>query len=211
MQLSVRVYLVDDHSVVREGYKHLLEKANIKVIAEASSGEEAYKNYDGIKPDIVIMDLSMPGMGGMETIKKLIIKDKQAKILAFSMHDEVVYCTRAMQAGACGYVTKSCAPDVLVEAVFAIAANKKYISPDLAHRIATQHLMPSSDLDNLTAREFEVFRLLAKGLSLEHVASSLNLSYKTVANHQTHLLQKLHLENRSQLILAAVKLNITEL
>ncbi|MDP3140927.1 MAG: response regulator transcription factor [Methylotenera sp.] len=210
MKTAVKVYLVDDHAVVREGYKHLLEKANIKVIAEASTGEEAYKNYDGIKPDIVIMDLSMPGMGGIETIKKLLAKDKHAKILAFSMHDEVVYCTRVMQAGASGYVTKSSAPDVLVEAVFAIAANKKYIRHDLAHTIATQHLKPDTALDSLTPREFEVFRLLAKGLSLEDVANILNLHYKTVANHQTHLLQKLHVENRSQLVLAAIKLNILE-
>ena len=210
MNTAVKVYLVDDHAVVREGYKHLLEKANIKVVAEATSGEEAYLNYEAIKPDVVIMDLSMPGMGGIETIKKILAKDKHAKILAFSMHDEVVYCTRVMQAGASGYVTKSSAPNVLVEAVFAIAANKRYISHDLAHTIATQRLKPDSALDSLTPREFEVFRLLAKGLSLEDVANTLNLNYKTIANHQTHLLQKLHVENRSQLVLAAIKLNILE-
>jgi DNA-binding NarL/FixJ family response regulator len=156
------------------------------------------------------MDLSMPGMGGMETIKKLLAKDKNAKILAFSMHDDIVFCSRAMQAGAVGYVTKSSAAEVLVEAVFAIAANKRYISHDLAHTIATQRLKPDSALDSLTPREFEVFRLLAKGLSLEDVANTLNLNYKTIANHQTHLLQKLHVENRSQLVLAAIKLNILE-
>jgi DNA-binding NarL/FixJ family response regulator len=211
MNTAVKVYLVDDHAVVREGYKHLLEKANIKVVAEATSGEEAYLNYEAIKPDVVIMDLSMPGMGGMETIKKLLAKDKNAKILAFSMHDDIVFCSRAMQAGAVGYVTKSSAAEVLVEAVFAIAANKRYISHDLAHTIATQRLKPDSALDSLTPREFEVFRLLAKGLSLEDVANTLNLNYKTIANHQTHLLQKLHVENRSQLVLAAIKLNILEI
>ena len=103
MNSVVKVYLVDDHAVVREGYKHLLEKANIKVIAEAMSGEEAYLDYTKVQPDVVIMDLSMPGMGGIETIKKLITKDKNAKILAFSMHDDIVFCSRAMQAGAVGY------------------------------------------------------------------------------------------------------------
>jgi DNA-binding NarL/FixJ family response regulator len=210
MKTAVKVYLVDDHAVVREGYKHLLEKANIKVISEAASGEEAYLNYSALKPDVVIMDLSMPGMGGMETIKKMLTKDKCIKILAFSMHDDVVFCSRAMQAGASGYVTKSSAPDVLVKAVFAIAANKKYISHDLAHKIATQLLKPDSAVDSLTPKEFEVFRLLAKGLSLDEVANSLNLNYKTIANHQTHLLQKLHIENRSQLVLTAIKLNILE-
>lgn len=211
VKAPVKVYLVDDHAVVREGYKHLLETANIKVIAEASSGEEAYQYYDTLKPDVVILDLSMPGMGGMETIKKMLTKDKHVKILAFSMHDDVVFCTRTMQAGAVGYVTKSSAPSVLVEAVFAIASNKKYVSHDLAYKISTQSLKPETALDMLTPREFEVFRLLAKGLSLDEVASSLNLNYKTIANHQTHLLQKLNVKSRSKLILAAIKLNVLEI
>ncbi|NOS98334.1 MAG: response regulator transcription factor [Methylotenera sp.] len=205
---TVKVYLVDDHAVVREGYKNLLEKANIKVVAEAESGEEAYKNFEEIKPDVVIMDLSMPGMGGIETIKKMLLKNKHLKILVFSMHDDVVFCSRTMSAGACGYVTKLSAPSILVEAVFAVANNKRYISHDLAHKISTQGLKPDSDLNSLTPREFEVFRLLAKGLTLDEVADTLNLNYKTVANHQTNLLQKLNVKNRSQLILAAVKLNI---
>lgn len=210
MNTAVNVYLVDDHAVVREGYKHLLEKANIKVIAEASSGEEAYQNYEAIKPDVVIMDLSMPGISGMEAIKKLLLKDKYVKILAFSMHDDVVYCSRTMQAGAIGYVTKSSAAEVLVEAVFAVASNKKYISHDLAHKISMQHLKPNIELDKLTPREFEVFRLLARGLPLDEVANILNLNYKTIANIQTRLLQKLKVDSRSQLILAAIRLNILE-
>lgn len=210
MNSVVKVFLVDDHAVVREGYKHLLEKANIKVIAQAMSGEEAYLNYAKVQPDVVIMDLSMPGMSGIETIKKLLAKDKNARILAFSMHDDIVFCSRAMQAGAVGYVTKSSAAEVLVEAVFSIANNKKYISHDMAHKISMQHLKPDDVLDNLTPREFEVFRLLANGLPLDEVANTLNLNYKTIANIQTRLLQKLHVENRSQLILAAVRLNILE-
>lgn len=210
MNSVVKVFLVDDHAVVREGYKHLLEKANIKVIAQAMSGEEAYSDYAKVQPDVVIMDLSMPGMSGIETIKKLLTKDKNAKILAFSMHDDIVFCSRAMQAGAVGYVTKSSAAEVLVEAVFSIANNKKYISHDMAHKISVQHLKPENVLGHLTPREFEVFRLLANGLPLDEVANTLNLNYKTIANIQTRLLQKLHVENRSQLILAAVRLNILE-
>ncbi len=210
MNSVVKVFLVDDHAVVREGYKHLLEKANIKVIAQAMSGEEAYSDYAKVQPDVVIMDLSMPGMSGIETIKKLLAKDKNAKILAFSMHDDIVFCSRAMQAGAVGYVTKSSAAEVLVEAVFSIAKNKKYISHDMAHKISLQHLKPENVLGHLTPREFEVFMMLANGLPLDGVANTLNLNYKTIANIQTRLLQKLHVENRSQLILAAVRLNILE-
>ncbi|NOU24945.1 MAG: response regulator transcription factor, partial [Methylotenera sp.] len=167
----VKVYLVDDHAVVREGYKHLLEKANIQVVAEAESGEQAFDNFDQLKVDVIVMDLSMPGVGGIETIKKIVSKDKRARILAFSMHDDVVFSARAMQAGAKGYVTKSCAPSVLVEAVFAVANNKKYLSLDVAKKITSQNLeAEDSILNNLSQREFEVFQMLAKGLTLEEIA-----------------------------------------
>jgi two-component system invasion response regulator UvrY len=211
MKTTVNVYLVDDHAVVREGYKHLLEKADIKVIAEAESGEEAYLHFDQLQPDVVVMDLSMPGMGGIATIKKLLLKSKNCKILVFSMHDDVVFISRAMQAGASGYVTKSSAPKVLVEAVFAVAANKKYISHDIAHKISMQQLNPEdSILSQLSQREFEVFRMLANGLTLDEIASTLNLDYKTIANIQSKLRHKLNVDNSSQLILAAIKLNILQ-
>jgi len=213
MQKNVSVYLVDDHAVVREGYKHLLEKANISVIAEAENGEEAYKFYDLLKPDVVVIDLSMSGMGGIEAIRKITAKDKNAKLLAFSMHEDTIFTTRAMQAGARGYVTKSSQPNVLVEAVFAVAANKKYISQDIAVKIShnKMNLQKTSEfnvMSDVSAREFEVFQLLAKGLSLDEIASTLHLDYKTIANIQTRLRQKLNVENTAQLILAAVKLNV---
>jgi len=213
MNDNVNVYLVDDHAVVREGYKHLLEQANITVVAEASSGEAACQHYESLQPDVVVLDLSMPGIGGIETIRKLMLKDKNAKLLAFSMHDDMIFTSRAMQAGAKGYVTKSSAPNVLVEAVFAVAANKKYISHDIASKIALQQTNAEdkyleSTLDNLTAREFEVFQLLAQGLSLDDIANTLHLDYKTIANTQTRLRHKLGANNTAQLILAAVKLNI---
>jgi DNA-binding NarL/FixJ family response regulator len=213
MNENVNVYLVDDHAVVREGYKHLLEQANITVIAEADSGEDACKHYESLQPDVVVLDLSMPGIGGIETIRKLMLKDKHAKLLAFSMHDDIVFTSRAMQAGAKGYVTKSSAPNVLVEAVFAVAANKKYISHDIVTKVALQQAntndkLLESTLENLTAREFEVFQLLAKGLSLDNIANTLHLDYKTIANTQTRLRHKLGVNNTAQLILAAVKLKI---
>jgi len=205
---NVTVYLVDDHAVVREGYKHLLQKANIEVIAEANSGEEAYSQFNEIKPDVIVMDLSMPGIGGIEAISKIMGKNKHAKILAFSMHDDVIFSARAMQAGAKGYITKASAPSVLVEAVFAIANNKKYISHDMANKISLQQLEKKDTLSHLTPREFEVLQLLAKGLTLDTIAKTLHLDYKTIANIQTKLRQKLNVESGSQLILAAIKYNI---
>lgn len=207
---AIKVYLVDDHAVVREGYKNLLEKANIRVIAEAENGEQAYQNFDTLKPDVIILDLSMPGMGGMETIKKILIKDKCTKILAFSMHDDLVFCARTMQLGAYGYVTKSSDPSALVEAVFAIANNKKYVSHDLAYKISMQGLKTDTSLNSLTPKEFEILKLLAKGLTLNETACALNLNYKTIANHQTHIMQKLKVKNRTKLILAAIKLKVVE-
>lgn len=210
MSKNVSVYLVDDHAVVREGYKHLLEKANISVIAEAESGEMAHLNYLQHKPDVVVMDLSMPGMGGLETLKKILSKDTKAKILIFSMHDSVIYSSRALQAGARGYVSKASAPDVLVEAILTIASGKRYISPDIAQQIAINNPDGDTILNELSAREFEVFQLLSKGLSLENIANTLHLDYKTVANTQTRLRQKLNVENGSQLVLAAIQLKVLQ-
>jgi len=183
------------------------------VIAEAENGEEAYKFYDLLKPDVVVIDLSMSGMGGIEAIRKITAKDKNAKLLAFSMHEDTIFTTRAMQAGARGYVTKSSQPNVLVEAVFAVAANKKYISQDIAVKIShnkmnLQYTSEFNVMSDVSAREFEVFQLLAKGLSLDEIATTLHLDYKTIANIQTRLRQKLNVENTAQLILAAVKLNV---
>lgn len=197
--------------MVREGYKYLLQKANIEVIAEASSGEEAYQHFNEIKPDVIVMDLSMPGMGGIEAIGKIMAKNKLSKILAFSMHDDLIFSTRAMQAGAKGYVTKASAPSVLVEAVFVIAGNRKYLSQDLANKIAMQQVDIKENLSHLTPREFEVLQLLANGLALDSIAKSLHLDYRTVANIQTRLRQKLNVESGSQLILAAIKHNILQM
>lgn len=210
MKNTIRVLLVDDHAVVRQGYRHLLEKAGIDVVAESGSGERAYQDYSEHKPDVVIMDLSMPGIGGLETLRKIIAKDAKANILIFSMHDSAIFSSRALQAGARGYVSKASAPDVLVEAILTIAKGKRYVSPDIAQQIAISSLEGENLLRELSAREFEVFQLLAKGLSLDEIANILHLDYKTIANTQTRLRQKLNIENGSQLVLAAIRLNILQ-
>jgi DNA-binding NarL/FixJ family response regulator len=208
MNPLINVLLVDDHLVVREGYKQLLEKANIKVIAEASNGEEAYSLFDTIIPDVTIMDISMPGISGIETIKKVKNKYPKTKILAFSMHDDMIFTSRAIEAGASGYVTKSSAPTVLVEAVRTVFDNKRYISPDLAKKIALNGVNEMNEIKSLSDREFEVFRLLASGKSLDEISEILSLDYKTIANIQSRIKYKLKIENKSQLILAAIKFNI---
>jgi two-component system invasion response regulator UvrY len=208
MSTQVSVYLVDDHAVVRQGYRHLLEKAGIKVTAEAISGEEVCKHHHLTSSAVIVMDLSMPGMGGLEALRRIIAHNAKARVLVFSMHDDVIFPTKALQAGALGYVTKASAPNTLVEAVLSVAKNQHYISNDIAQQIAVQKITGNEMLLSLSPREFEVFRLLAQGLSIESIANTLFLDYKTIANTQTRLRHKLKVDNSAQLIMAAIRLNI---
>lgn len=202
----VRVVLIDDHAVVREGYRRLLERtADIEVIAEAGTGEEAYRLICDLKPDVAVLDISLPGMGGLEVVRRVIVRDPDQKILVFSMHEDAVFSSRALQAGARGYVTKSAAPEVLVEAVRLVAAGKLYISHEMAQELAVQ-MLPGKEkpIDALSAREFEVFRLLVAGHSLQEISKILCLSYKTVANYQSNIRQKLDVSNTAQVVRVAL-------
>jgi two-component system invasion response regulator UvrY len=200
------VLLVDDHAVVREGYRRLLERTpDIAVVAEAGSGDEAYRAFVEHAPAVVVMDINLPGVGGIETARRMLARESQARILMFSMHEDVVFPSRALQTGARGYVTKSSAPEVLVEAVRLVAAGKLYISHDMAQELAVQ-MLPGHEtpLQALSAREFEIFRLLVGGHSVAEIAKLLSLSYKTVANHQSSIRQKLDVTNTAQVVRLAM-------
>lgn len=202
----VRVVLVDDHAVVREGYRRLLERtADISVIAEIASGEEAYRVVCELQPDVTVMDINLPGLGGVEAVRRIVARLPEAKILMFSMHEDTVFSSRALQAGARGYVTKSAAPEVLVEAVRLVAAGKLYISHEMAQELAVEMLRGRDNpIDALSAREFEVFRLLVAGHSLQEIARILCLSYKTVANYQSSIKHKLDVSNTAQVVRIAL-------
>jgi two-component system invasion response regulator UvrY len=205
-KMPVRVVLVDDHAVVREGYRRLLERTDdISVIAEAASGEEAYRIACELQPDVTVMDINLPGIGGIEAVRRIIARLPEAKILMFSMHEDTVFSSRALQAGARGYVTKSAAPEVLVEAVRLVARGKLYISHEMAQELALQ-MLPGRDnpIDALSAREFEVFRLLVAGHSLQEISKILSLSYKTVANYQSNIKHKLDVSNTAQVVRVAL-------
>lgn len=208
MQQPIRVLLVDDHAVVRKGYLHLLQTSGIEVVAEADSGEDAYQLYAELAPDVVIMDLSMPGMGGLETLRRIISRDSKARILVFSMHDDAIFPTRALMSGAMGYVSKASAPEVLVDAVQSLAKNRSYISHDIAQQVSMQNIHGDDLLKKLSPREFQVFNMLAEGQSLENIATTLCLDYKTVANVQTRLRTKLDIEGTAQLMLLAFRLGL---
>jgi len=205
--MTIRVMLADDHAVVREGYRRLLERTrDIEVVSEAASGEEAYRTYCTALPDVAIMDINLPGVSGVEVTRRIVARDPAARVLVFSMHEDVVFASRALQAGARGYVTKSSAPDVLVDAVRTVAEGRTYVSHDVAQKLALQ-LMPGQNVPfaDLSPREFEVFRLLAEGRSIGEIARSLSLSQKTVSNYQSIVKQKLEADSSAQMVWIALR------
>jgi DNA-binding NarL/FixJ family response regulator len=206
---KISVLLVDDHAVVRAGYKTYLSLAeNIGQVYEADRGETACQLYNQHQPDLVVLDLSMPGIGGFETIRRLINRDNHAKILVFSIHNELVYVTRALQAGAKGYITKNSSPDILVTAVGKIALGGTFVDSELAQQLAitmTSGLDSSERIKQLSPREFDVFCLLANGYTTHKAAEKLCLSYKTVCNHGTAIKEKLGVETLAELTLLATR------
>ncbi|MFN0313553.1 MAG: response regulator [Burkholderiales bacterium] len=206
------VLLVDDHAVVREGYRRLLERtSDLKVTAEAASGEDAYRVYWETPADVVVMDVSLPGMSGIETTRRILARQPAAKVLVFSMHEDTMFASRALQAGAKGYVTKSSAPEVLVDAVRAVAAGKMYITQDVAQQLALQSLPGQRlPLNALSPREFEVFRLLAQGHPVQDIANKLCLSQKTIANYQSSIRQKLEVTSAAQIVRLAISCGLVD-
>jgi DNA-binding NarL/FixJ family response regulator len=202
---DISVFLVDDHSVVREGYRRLLERsAGIHVIGEAANANDAYSEFQRLNPQVVVMDISLPGASGIEAMRRMLAREPNAKVLMFSMHEEPIFATRAFQAGALGYVTKASAPEVLVEAVRSVAQGKRYLSPDMAQTLALQSVgAGEASLNVLSNREFEVMRLLVAGDTITAIAEKLQLSTKTVANHQSAIRQKLGVETSAQLVQVA--------
>ncbi|MGR8920557.1 MAG: response regulator [Gammaproteobacteria bacterium] len=204
---SIRILLVDDHAVVRAGFRTLLEnQGDMAVVAEAESGEAACREYVQHAPDMVIMDLSLPGIGGLEAIRRIVSRDGSARVLVFSMHEDTVFVEQALQAGARGYIGKSSAPVVLVEAVRQIADGNIYIDPDIAQRLAFQKTKGAdTPFEALSTREFEIFCLLAEGLSAAEVSKRLSLSYKTVANYSTQIKAKLEVATPAELARLAIR------
>ena len=209
----IRVLIADDHAVVRTGFRLLLEAAeDIEVVAEAESGEQAIKQYEHTTPDVVMIDLAMPGIGGIEAIKKIIAKDKQARILALSVHEDISHPKRVLRAGALGYLTKRQAPEVLIEAIRKIYDRNTLIDPELAQRMALVDASgENSPLESLSEREFEVFEKLALGKNVSEIAEQLHLSPSTIGTHLYNIKQKLSITNQAEMTLLAVRHGVIEL
>lgn len=209
--MKQKILIVDDHAVVRQGLAGLLTQAGFTVVGEAEDGESAYQQAQKLMPDLIVLDLDMPGIGGLETIHKLLSRDAEVNILIFSMHDDAIYASRALQAGAKGYIVKTDAPELLLEAVRTILKGGRYIGEQLAQKMAIEQLsLVENPLSVLSPREFEVFRRLALGESLSQISEQLHIGYKTTANVQTQIRQKLGVETTGQLVHLAMKLGILQ-
>lgn len=209
---KITVLLVDDHELVRAGFRRLLEDDdNLVVIAEAGSGEQAVQDYTKYHPDVVVMDISMPGIGGIGAIERIIARSPEARILVLSVHEDSVFTSRALQAGAKGFIPKRSAPEEMIKAVEQVAQGKIFIAPEIAQLIALQKVTGSeSIIDALSQREFEVFSLLAEGKNVNDIADILNLSPKTVGTHYTNIKQKLNVSNSAELARLAIRSGILE-
>ena len=212
MKNKIRVILVDDHAVVRAGYKILLKNIDyIDVIAEADTGEKAIELSRKHRPDVVVMDISLPGINGIETIRRIVSKNHDIKILVFTMHEEVVFVERALQAGAIGYMTKSTDPEMLSKAIKSVSQGKKYIDSDLKKKMTYEyeHLREDDSLlSDLSAREFQIFCLLADGKNTNDISKLLNISYKTAANYSSQIKNKLHASTIADIAKIAIRHNI---
>lgn len=204
---QINVMLVDDHAVVRMGFKMLLESdTDIKVIAEAESGEQSIQRYVEHKPDVVVMDITMPGIGGLEAIERILAKDNAPKILVLSAHEDSVHPKRVLNAGAMGYLTKRSAAEELIKAIRTVASGKKYLEASVAQQMAIQQLSGDQNpVDVLSPREFEVFMALAKGKTTNEIAETLFLSPRTVGTHLYNIKQKLNANNSAEIALIAMR------
>jgi len=200
----ISVLLVDDHAVVREGYRRLLERDDsLVVVGEAATAADAIRIDSELEPDVVVLDIGLPGISGIEILRRIIAHRPDARVLMFSMYQDGIYATRAIDAGARGYLSKASAPDLLIEAVRSVAGGRRYLSPDVQQAMNRRSSAAHQLADALSTRELEVLRLLIQGYGVEEIGERLGLSPKTAANHQSSIKQKLGADSALQLILIA--------
>jgi DNA-binding NarL/FixJ family response regulator len=209
----IRILLADDHTIVRDGLKRILEsQPEIEVVGEAVNGFEVMDRVRKGGFDVLLLDLSMPGKSGVDLIKQVKSECPALPVLVLTMHEEEIYAVRAIRAGASGYLTKESAAERLVSALHRVASGRLFISPEVAEQLALNLMPGDADLPHktLSDREFEVFQLLAAGMSPSHIGEKLHLSVKTISTHKTHVLHKLHAESLADLIKYAVAHNLLD-
>jgi two-component system invasion response regulator UvrY len=203
----VNLMLVDDHVIVRSGLRRLLEQEKgMQVIVEFENGEQAYQQFEQYLPDVVIMDVSIPGIGGQEALRRILVKHPAARIIVFSMHDNAAFATQALTVGARGYVVKSGIAEDLLHAIREVLAGRIYMSATVAQKIALRSVAGEEELSKrLSTREFEIFRMLTEGKNTDEIAVILNISQKTAANYQSMIKQKLGINSLVELVHLAIR------
>ena len=208
MRLPLRILLVDDHEVVRSGFRRLLEQIHeFTVVGECAGAEDAYHFLGHHSVDVTVMDISLPGMSGIEAVRRIRMRERHARILVFSVHESAAVVRRALDAGAAGYLSKASAADEMIDAVRAVAAGRRFIGADVARRLADRVHEPDefTITSRLTRREFEVLRLFSHGQSVDEVAASLHVSPKTVANNLSAIKQKLGARSHADVMRLAIE------
>jgi two-component system invasion response regulator UvrY len=210
--MAIRVLLVDDHAVVREGYRRLIEKhEGIEVVAEADGAASGYEAFKKSNPDVVVVDISMPGRGGIDLVRQIRQLDSSARILIFTMHAGATYAQQAFRAGARGYVTKSSPPEVLVSAIRDVFVGRPALCAEINQAIAASSLCDDiSAVDQLSPREFEVLRMILDAKSTDEIASAFNLSPKTVANYHSEIKSKLSVRSDIELVYLCMRQGLVE-
>lgn len=201
LQAKITVLIVDDHPVVRHGYRLLLEQGGMEVVAEANDAQEAYDAVVHYGPDVIVMDISLPGNSGLDAIGRIRAREPESRILVFSIHENPVLMNRARDMGAKGYLTKRSLPSQMVEAVRLIAEGGEYYD---CSSVANQN-RSENPLQRLSNREFEIFLLLAKGLSVNQIAEILHISRKTVGVHHTRIMRKIGVDSPAHLTRLAIR------
>lgn len=204
--------LVDDHAVVRMGFRLLLEGApDMKVVAEAESGEDAVKQVQEVKPDVLVMDLSMPGIGGLEALSRILAREPSQKVLVLTAHEDAMHAKRVLKAGALGYLTKRSAAEALIQAIKQVHQGKTFLEPKIAQELAVQQLSGErSPVDMLSEKEFKVFLALARGESVAQIATVMSLSPRTIGTHLYNIKQKLGAGNSAELAIIAMRHGLLE-
>ncbi|HET7880181.1 MAG TPA: response regulator transcription factor [Acetobacteraceae bacterium] len=204
----MKVLLVDDHAVVRNGLRNLLTSVADTEISEAATGRDALALLRQERPDLVVLDLNLPGMGGLELLRRMLLEDAAVPILVLSMHTETLYAARALQLGAKGYLSKNASAEEVLKAVRRIAGGGRYIESELAQELALQQVSPGHGLQDLSERDIEIMRLLAEGSSLAEIADALGVGYKTVANACSGIKAKLGVTRTNDLVRLAMTLGV---
>lgn len=203
----IRILIADDHAIFREGLKHILsECADVRVAAEAKNGQEVLEKIWHDKYDMVLLDISMPGMSGLEVLKQLKIEKPKLPVLVLSMHPEEQYAVRVLRAGASGYLTKESAPDELITAIRKISQGRKYITSSLAERLASEMEIDSDKPlhEMLSDREYQVLRMIASGKTITQIAEDLSLSIKTVSTYRTRIMEKMNMKTTAEMMHYAI-------